>query len=122
MANEYNHFPQVIETLSKEADRLSETMAGNMKEKCIDNAPFLTGHLQGRIRVEHPSNGSHEVVSDTGDATHREYAAYQEYGTRYQHAQPYMLPGYVQGLAALQGASEACGRRIELSATSGAVI
>lgn len=117
-----NHLPAVIRTLAKENDRLSKQLASGVTKVAKANAPVDTTHLQRNIRYERVGRGAYDVISDTGDATHREYAAYNEFGTRYMSAQPYMGPAAAAGSAMTGPIGVQMGRRISLSATTGKTV
>lgn len=119
---DYNHLPAVMRTIENEADRLPHTIADFTQDIASANAPIRTGWLQSRIRVEHTGVGEFSVISDTGDGAHREYAAYNEYGTRYMAAQPYMMPAYVEGFRFVSVEAVALGTRIETSARTGTTL
>lgn len=95
-----NNVPTVITRLPGIADEMTGKMANHIKDGAQGKAPVLTGHLRSQIRVE-GGGATRMVISDTSGTGHREYAAYNEYGTRYMAAQPYMLPGFISGLAHL---------------------
>lgn len=117
--NEYNHIPAVIRSLRKEDDQLAYNMAEYMMGKAMVYAPYRTGHLAAEIRTERVRDGHHMVVSSTADATHREYAEYNEYGTRYMRAQPYMMPAYADGIGHMPEEGNAFGERIDRVARTG---
>jgi HK97 gp10 family phage protein len=120
---ENDNIPAVIRTLEAEQARASEQVAEHIKKRAERNAPLRTGHLRRRIRLEKFGHGETvDVVSDTGDATHREYAAYNEFGTRYMSARPYMTPAAVEGILFLPAMGVSMGARIELSAATGRAI
>ena len=60
-----------------------------MQKKAMKEAPVLTHHLQKSIMLEITDGGMTAEVESTA-----EYAGYQEYGTRFMNAQPYMKPAY----------------------------
>ncbi len=54
------------------------------------NAPVETGHLKRNIKVDiSPDKKKASVYVDKEDV---EYVEHVEYGTRYQHAQPFLFP------------------------------
>ena len=107
-----NNVPRLIAMLPQEADRMTGDMAEKIRDAAQGHAPVDTGHLKSKIRVE-GAGSSRTVVSDTGDGSHREYAAYNEYGTRYMAAQPYMMPGFLQAMGQIGTVLGAAVGRIE---------
>lgn len=60
-----------------------------------DNAPHLTGFLQTHIgEVSKSLRGELAVEVKVGPAKPAYYAVFQEYGTRFQPAQPFMRPAF----------------------------
>lgn len=59
-----------------------------LKKNVRSNAPKDKGFLKFSIIAEYPSEFIGVVHAEA------EYAAYQEYGTRFMPAQPYMKPSY----------------------------
>jgi HK97 gp10 family phage protein len=57
-----------------------------------ERAPVDTGHLKQSIKAERLEDDQALVTVDTRDDRHPSYAAYQEYGTRYHGAQPFLIP------------------------------
>lgn len=76
----------------KTATAVRQTAKGIVK-KARAKVPIDTGHLRDSIRYE-PLDNEHRahVVVDTRDEKHPSYAAYLEYGTRHQGAQPFLIP------------------------------
>lgn len=60
-----------------------------MQKKAMQNAPIDTGHLRGSITLEITDNGKTAEVESTAD-----YAAYQEYGTRFMKGKPHVKPAF----------------------------
>ncbi len=60
-----------------------------LQAKAQRNAPVDTGTLKRSIGLEICDNGLTVESEATAD-----YAAYQEYGTRFMKAQPYMRPAF----------------------------
>ena len=60
-----------------------------MQKKAMQNAPIDTGHLRGSITLEITDNGKTAEVESTAD-----YAAYQEYGTRFMKGKPHIRPAF----------------------------
>ncbi len=54
--------------------------------------PVDSGHLRDSIKAEPLDDGQVHVTVDTRDERHPSYAAYVEFGTRNQAAQPYFIP------------------------------
>lgn len=71
------------------AKRVVKRNGAELQARARRNAPVDTGNLKRSIGLE---------ISDGGltakSAAAAEYAAYQEYGTRYMEAQPYMGPAF----------------------------
>lgn len=118
----YNHLPPVIRTIAQEDDRMAHHVASHVRKVAIQHAPVRSGRLKNRIRLEPQGNGKINVVSDTSGQGHREYAFYNEYGTRYMHAQPYMTPAAAAGGIAMRTEGIKMGRRVDLSARTGRAI
>lgn len=92
-----NHVPQVIEAVKTHADNASRGVANGIHEKAQGKAPVQTGRLRDGIKVTSQGAASYEVsASSVEGGAEREYAAYNEYGTRYMGAQPFMMPAYVE--------------------------
>lgn len=118
----YNHLPQVIRTLRNEDSRMTDHLASHIQRRAKEYAPVLTGRLKDRIRVVPQQPGTALVVSDTGGSGHREYAEYNEYGTRHMRAQPYMGPAAASGVGQMPRIGVQMGRRVTLAARSGRTI
>ena len=66
-----------------------EKNGAEMQKKAMQNAPIDTGHLRGSITLEITDNGKTAEVESTAD-----YAAYQEYGTRFMKGKPHVKPAF----------------------------
>ena len=60
-----------------------------MQKKAMKEAPVLTHHLQKSIMLEITDGGMTAEVESTA-----EYAAYQEYGTRFMKGKPHIRPAF----------------------------
>lgn len=60
-----------------------------MQKKAKKEAPVDIGHLQGMIMLEITDGGMTAEVESTA-----EYAAYQEYGTRFMKGKPHIRPAF----------------------------
>jgi HK97 gp10 family phage protein len=119
---DFNHLTEVVRTLANEDDRMAENLAEYIAGRAQIYAPFRTGRLSSRIRVSSTGNGKRAVISDTSGPGIREYAAYNEYGTRYMEAQPYMRPAATDGIRHAPVVGAQMGRRVEASARTGRVV
>lgn len=124
----FNHVPAVILTLHKREDNLARDLAVNVREGARAKAPKRTGNLTRTIHTEKVSGavGSMYITQANTkyiDPTLRDYAAYNEFGTRYMAAQPYMMPAYHMMLALLYPIAEfSMGLPIEISAKTGRAV
>lgn len=60
-----------------------------LQKKAQKEAPVDSGHLQGMIMLEITDGGMTAEVESTA-----EYAAYQEYGTRFMKGKPHIRPAF----------------------------
>lgn len=118
----HNHLPAVIRTVHQEEDRVAHHIASHIRHTAQQLAPVRTGRLKSKIRLEPKGSGNIDVVSDTSGSGHNEYAFYNEYGTRYMHAQPYMTPAAAAGTVKMRTEGVQMGKRISLSASTGRAI
>lgn len=108
----YDHLPRcAAEALARQAD-LSTNVAGDMHKGAEAAAPVRTGALKRGINL-HGGNPAEVTASSLAGGALREYALYNEFGTRYMSANPFMMPGYVVGLAMLPVRARQYGARIE---------
>lgn len=108
----YDHLPRcAAEALARQAD-LSTAVAGDMHRGAEAAAPVRTGALKAGIQLQGGNPATVTAASRDGGAT-REYAAYNEYGTRYMNAHPFMVPGFVMGRAMLPARGREYGAHIE---------
>jgi HK97 gp10 family phage protein len=91
----HNNIPNVISAIGTEAGECVTKIARGVQDSAQNHAPVLTGALKAGITVQ-GGGGTTAVVSASSidGGADREYAQYNEYGTRYMGAQPFMLPGY----------------------------
>lgn len=61
----------------------------DLHDKAMKEAPVLTHHLQKSIMLEITDGGMTAEVESTA-----EYAAYQEYGTRFMKGKPHIRPAF----------------------------
>jgi HK97 gp10 family phage protein len=91
----HNNIPNVIEAIGSEAGACVRSIADGVRDEAQNHAPVLTGALKSGINVQGGGGTSAQVTASSLDGgAEREYAPYNEYGTRYMGAQPFMLPGY----------------------------
>lgn len=103
---DFNHIPALIASMGKIGQGVTDATVDIMKEAAREAAPVMTGRLKLGIhsstRTKGPGISEGEVTASSRDGgAEREYAAYNEYGTRYMAPQPFMKPGYVVGLTFL---------------------
>jgi HK97 gp10 family phage protein len=96
----YNHQPRCAAEALARQDELCTNVAKDMHRGAQAAAPVRTGALRRGINV-HEGNPAEVTASSLEGGGLREYAAYNEFGTRYMSANPFMMPGYVAGLALL---------------------
>lgn len=81
----------------KQKEKLDDVKAivkkhgAGLQQKAIQRAPYKTGNLRRSIELNSKDGGLTAEVEATAD-----YAAYQEYGTRFIPAHPYMRPAFDQ--------------------------
>ena len=83
---------EVVKKLKEKGDlsKIRQIVALNgaeLQQKAQKNAPVDTGQLRRSIQLDIRDAGMTAVVSANTD-----YAAYQEYGTRYMTAHPFLRP------------------------------
>lgn len=111
----YDHLPQCAAVALSAADDLSTDVARDMHDGAQRAAPVRTGALRQGINL-HPGNPASVTASSLEGGGLREYAAYNEFGTRYMNANPFMMPGYVAGLAQVPVHGRTYGAKIEAAA------
>lgn len=111
----YNHLPQCAAVTLSAADELSTDVAKVMHTAAQAAAPVRTGALRRGITVEEGNPAVVNASSLAGGGL-REYAFYNEFGTRYMSANPFMMPGFVAGLAAVPAEGRKYGAKIEAAA------
>ena len=111
----YNHLPQCAAVALSAADDLSTDVAKVMHTGATAMAPMRTGALKAGIEL-HAGNPASVTASSTSGGAPREYAAYQEYGTSKMSAHPFMMPGFVMGVAAVPVKGREYGAKIEAAA------
>lgn len=111
----YNHLPQCAAVTLSAADDLSTDVAKAMHQVAQATAPVRTGALRRGITVEE-GNPATVTASSLAGGGLREYAAYNEFGTRYMAANPFMMPGFVAGVASVAVYGRQYGAKIEAAA------
>ncbi len=96
----YDHLPRCAAEALARQDDLSTNVASDMHGGAQAAAPVRTGALRAGINL-HGGNPAEVTASSLEGGAPREYAMYNEYGTRYMSANPFMMPGYIVGLAKL---------------------
>lgn len=93
-----NRIPAVIAAIESGADECTGKIADGIAHKAQAQAPVLHGHLKAGIQVSAGGGANGHIVTAESEAggADREYAHYQEYGTRKMAAQPFMGPAYQQ--------------------------
>jgi HK97 gp10 family phage protein len=108
----FNHFPQAAAATLAGADELSTGVAKAMHTAAQAAAPVRTGALRRGINLNE-GNPAEVTASSLEGGGLREYAAYNEFGTRYMSANPFMMPGYIAGLASVPVEGRKYGAKIE---------
>ncbi len=99
----HNHIPQVIAAVEAGAGECAKSIADGIQERASGQAPVLTGALKAGIQVSSGGGNSYQITaSSVAGGADREYAEYNEYGTRKMGAQPFMKPGYEEGRASAE--------------------
>lgn len=111
----YDHLPRCAAVALSAADDLSTDVAKDMHDGARAAAPVRTGALRNGIK-HHPGNPAEVTASSLEGGGLREYALYNEFGTRYMSANPFMMPGYMAGLAKLPARGREYGAKIEAAA------
>lgn len=111
----FDHLPRCAAVALSEADDLSTDVASDMKDGAEAAAPVLFGFLKRGIKL-HPGNPAEVTASSTEGGAPREYAFYNEFGTRYMSPNPFMMPGFAVGLAKVPVRGREYGAKIEAAA------
>jgi HK97 gp10 family phage protein len=111
----YDHLPRCAAVALAEADELNTDVARDMHQGAQAAAPVRTGALRRGINLQE-GNPAEVTASSLEGGAPREYALYNEFGTRYMSANPFMMPGYVAGLAQLPVHAREYGHKIEAAA------
>lgn len=112
---EYNHLDRCAAVVLSATDDLCTDIARDMQQAAKNSAPVMTGALQRGINLVE-GNPAEVTASSIEGGAMREYAQYNEYGTRHMSAQPFMMPGFVSGLARVPVHARAYGAKIEAAA------
>lgn len=85
-----------VDELLRKADRIAGNADGAARRGCLRGAAIVEGAAKGHAPVKtgmlRNSIKSEPIPMGAQVGPHVEYAAYQEYGTMYMPAQPYMRP------------------------------
>ena len=111
----YDHLPQCAAAALAGQDELSTGVGRVIHRVAQASAPVRTGALRRGINLEEGNPATITASSLEGGAL-REYAEYNEFGTRYMNAHPFMMPGYVAGIAAVAVEGRKYGAKIEAAA------
>lgn len=110
-----NNFAACAAVTLSAADDLSTDVAKAVHTAAQANAPVRTGALRAGIQVTE-GNPAEVTASSLQGGALREYAVYNEFGTSKMAAQPFMMPGYVAGLATVPIHGRTYGSKIEAAA------
>lgn len=83
----HNKFPQIAAALPENTKAIVRSAAFAIEAQAKTRCPVDTGALVNSISTEFENGGLTGII-----APHTEYAAYVEFGTKRQSAQPYMIP------------------------------
>lgn len=87
----FNHFADIADALlnsAKQAEQqIAESAVEHVKEHIIANGQVRTGAMLDSVEATQSEDGSMQVVVGV------DYAAYQNYGTRYLPPRPFFEPG-----------------------------
>ncbi len=109
----FNRFPNTALATKQAVQMLVEKATADIAARAAATAPIDTGALAESIayKVEGTFNGAEGVAY-----TNQEYAAYQEFGTVRNRAQPYMRPAVEQTRSELITLGKRLGSQIERAA------
>lgn len=93
-----DNIPNVIRAIETHADNCTRKIAEGIQRKAQAKAPVRTGHLREGIKVNGGGNSYEVSASSLEGGADREYAAYNEYGTRRMGAQPFMRPAFEEAM------------------------
>jgi HK97 gp10 family phage protein len=82
----YNHLPKIAAAIRPAAARAVAKAAFDIEGRAKTLAPVDTGALRGSIAAQKVSDLAWRV------SVGQEYGIYQEFGTRFMPAQPFLLP------------------------------
>jgi HK97 gp10 family phage protein len=94
----WNRFPQIMAGMEQRAGQIVRKTALDLQAHMMANAPVDTGFLRSSIQAEKLGR-SHWRVTVGAD-----YGIYQEYGTRFQQAQPFFFPAVAEVKPAFEAA------------------
>jgi len=112
---EYDHLPRCAAVAIQQEAVLSGDIAKDMQKFARRHVAVRTGALFRGIEYHYGDSAEVTASSRAGGAP-REYAYYNEYGTRYMSPHPFMMPAFVEGVARLPIHARKYGRRIEEAA------
>lgn len=81
-----NDFPDIARNMPVKAEKVVAKIALDLSAQMKTRAPYEFGFLRGSIRAARVSHAHWRVTVGA------EYGIYQEYGTRFMAAQPYVAP------------------------------
>lgn len=94
-----DNIPAVIRVIETQAGEVGKDVADGIKDAAQRFVPVLSGALRSSIHVS-GGGDNYQITADSREGgAPRAYAGYVEYGTSKMHAQPYMMPGFVEGVA-----------------------
>jgi HK97 gp10 family phage protein len=88
-------FQGLSEEVRKKVIQATKKNTYLMEREAKIAAPYLTGHLKRSLR-----SSFHDAGMTGQVATNVEYAPYLEFGTRYMHPRPYLVPAFTIARAA----------------------
>lgn len=112
----FNRFPQTALALKEQVRKVVEKAVIDIAADATINAPYETGALQESVswKVDGTFTGAEGLAY-----TNQEYAAYQEFGTRFHGPHPYMRPAAERERAQLVALGKTLGAQIEKAAKGG---
>lgn len=109
----FNRFPATALALKDAVRQVVEKATLDIQAKAAIDAPYETGALQASIssQVEGTFTGAEGLVY-----TNQEYAAYQEFGTKFNGPNPYMRPAAEAVRGQLIALGRTMGKQVEKAA------
>jgi HK97 gp10 family phage protein len=103
--DEFNHFGEIAEKLptlmGQVTSRTADKGVQNIQNQIQANGQVRTGRMLNSVHVEDGEDGDKTIVVGVP------YAAYPNYGTRYQPAKPFFEPGLERTKQDLEDALDA---------------